>query len=307
MRILVAGASGAIGSALVPALVADGHEVRAGGRDARRLAAALGPCPAQATVLDVDRGSGVAAALDGVEVAYYLVHSMERVPDGTDFAARELRSAENFASACRAAGVRRTIYLGGLVPPGAPSRHLASRLAVERALAEGAPEPLALRASIVIAARSRSFRLLVHLVERMPLLALPPWQRFRTQPIDGRDLTAMLAAAACAAGLPRKLDVAGPDIVTYGEMLREIADLLLVARPTVTLPVSLTPYAARIAAAIAGEEPELVLPLMEGLEGDLLPDDDHADALLGVRLHSFRAAVERALRDLEASEPVTAR
>ena len=100
---------------------------------------------------------------------------------------------------------------------------------------------------------------------------------------------------------------AGPDVVTYGEMLREIADLMLVPRPSVALPVSLTPYAARVAAAIAGEQPELVLPLMEGLEGDLLPADDHAAELLGVHLHGFRAAVERALRDWEREEPVAAR
>ena len=307
MRILVAGASGAIGSELVPALIAEGHEVRAGGRDARRLAGALGPGPAQPAVLDVERAAGLGAALDGVEVAYYLVHSMERSDAQADFAARELRGAENFAAACRTAGVRRTVYLGGLVPAGVPSRHLASRLAVERALADGAPEALALRASIVIAARSRSFRLLVHLVERMPLLALPSWQRFRTQPLDGRDVPALLAAAAGARGLAGTLDIAGPDVLSYGEMLREIADLMLVARPAVTLPVSLTQYAARIAAAIAGETPELVLPLMEGLEGDLLPRDDHAAELLGVRLHSFSAAVEHALRELEASEPVAAR
>jgi uncharacterized protein YbjT (DUF2867 family) len=307
MQVLVAGASGAIGSALVPALAAAGHEVSAGGRHRDSLLAAVGSCTDRIAVLDVESGAGLPTALSGVEVAYYLVHSMERTSAGSDFAARELHSAGNFAAACRAAGVRRTIYLGGLVPPSAPSRHLASRLAVEEALASGAPESVALRASIVIAAASRSFRLLVHLVERMPLLALPAWQRYRTQPIDGRDVTAMLVSAATAPDLPSKLDIAGPDIVTYGEILREIADLMMVARPAVTLPVNLTQYTARIAAAISGEQPELVLPLMEGLEGDLLARDDGAPRLLGVSLHSFRAAVERALGDWEAIEPLAAR
>ena len=191
--------------------------------------------------------------------------------------------------------------------PRAGSRHLASREAVERILLEAVPDSVALRASIVIGARSRSFRLLVHLIERMPVLTLPAWRRFRTRPIDARDMTEMLAAAATAKLPRRSLDVGGPDLLSYGEMIARIADLLLVRRPSVGLTVSATPLAARLAAAIAGEDPELVLPLMESLEGDLLPADDHADTLLDVHLHSFDSAVEHALREWEEREPLAAR
>jgi len=187
------------------------------------------------------------------------------------------------------------------------SRHLASREEVERILLEAVPDSVALRASIVIGAQSRSFRLLVHLVERMPVLTLPSWQSFRTQPIDARDVTEMLAGAAAAAVGGRSLEVGGPDVLTYGQMLRRIADLMLVNRPSVRLGVNLTGITARVAAAIAGEDPELVLPLMEGLQGDLLPADDHAAELLNVRLHSFNSAVEHSLRDWERLEPLAAR
>jgi hypothetical protein len=156
-----------------------------------------------------------------------------------------------------------------------------------------------LRASIVIGARSRSFRLLVRLVERMPLLALPAWQRFRTQPIDARDLLEMLLGAGVAELPQRSLEVGGAEILTYGEMLTRIAELMLLSRPAVGLGVNFTGLTGRIAAAIAGEDPELVLPLMEGLQGDLLAREDHAAELLGVRLHSFDAAVEHALREWE--------
>ncbi len=316
MRILVTGASGFVGSMLVPRLLGAGHEVRALGREPARVRAALERESAAgvargALVLrgDALTGEGLAQALEGVQVAYYLIHSMESATGAGDFAARERICANNFVRAAQDAGVRRIIYLGGLTGGArrGPSRHLASRLAVEEILLAGVADSLALRASIVIGARSRSFRLLVHLVERMPVLTLPAWQRFRTQPIDARDVTEMLARAADVRSPARSLDIAGPDVLTYGEMLAVIADEMLVGRPTVRLGVNLTGVTARVAAAIAGEDPELVLPLMEGLQGDLLPADEHAERLLGVKAHSFRSAVQHALGEWESSEPLAAR
>jgi uncharacterized protein YbjT (DUF2867 family) len=169
---------------------------------------------------------------------------------------------------------------------------------------------VALRASIAIGARSRSFRFLVRLVERMPVVALPAWRDYRTQPIDERDVVEMLAACATRPVLAgRTLDVGGPDVLSYGEMVNAIASLMLLGRPSVGLAFTATPLAARLAASITRERPELVLPLMEGLSGDLLPaaqDDDTAD-LLGVELHSFDAAVEHALYEWERVEPLAAR
>jgi uncharacterized protein YbjT (DUF2867 family) len=206
--------------------------------------------------------------------------------------------------------VRRVVYLGGLVPrEGAASRHLASRLAVEESLLSATPESIALRASIVIGARSRSFRFLVRLIERLPVLALPAWRRNRTRPIDGRDVLAFLCAAADApAALSgRSWDIAGPDTVTYEQLIDRIAESMLVGRRKLGLGFTLTPIASQFAAAVAGEDPALIEPLMEGLEHDLLPRDDAAPGAFGIRLHSFDAAVERALRDWEMIEEVAAR
>jgi uncharacterized protein YbjT (DUF2867 family) len=328
MRVLVTGASGFVGSILIPRLLRDGHAVRALGRDPRRVRDAIAQAwrselPA-ADSLEVQRadlltGEGLARAMGSVEVAYYLIHSMERTtPNRGSFAKRDLHAAGTFASAAARAGVRRIVYLGGLLPRGATdgagaarsrvalSPHLASREAVERLLLDALPGSVALRASIVIGARSRSFRLLVHLVERMPVLALPAWRSSRTQPIDARDVAEMLAAAADSA-LAGTLDVGGPDVLSYEQMITRIAELMLVRRPTLGLRVSLTALTARIAAAIAGEQPELVLPLMGSLDGDLLPVDDRAARLLNVELHTFDAAVERALADWEEYEPLAAR
>jgi uncharacterized protein YbjT (DUF2867 family) len=337
MRILLTGASGFIGSALAPALLAEGHELRAFSRDPARVRTAFSPYGGRgASALttwdtptardvstgveaievvrgDVLTGEGLARALEGVEVAYYLIHSMEGAPMGAsaprDFAQRERRAAGTFAMHAGRAGVGRIVYLGGLLPHSGPvSRHLASRVEVEEILSEHVPDSVALRASIVIGARSRSFRLLVRLVERMPVLTLPAWRRFRTQPIDVRDTIEMLAAAARLPSVGgRTLDIGGPEALTYEELLRRIAELLLLPRPTLGLGVTMTPLTAHLAAALAGEDPALVLPLMEGLQGDLLPADNHAAELLGVELHSFDNAVECALREWEAVEPLAAR
>lgn len=305
MRILITGVSGYVGAALVPRLLGDGHTLRGYGRSAARVIAPVHEFVEGDAVI----GTGLDAALADVEVAYYLIHSMETLAAG-GFADRELRAAEQFAQAAHAAGVRRIVYLGGLVPQhGRLSRHLASRLAVEEALLAAAPESIAMRASIVIGARSRSFRFLVRLIERLPVLALPAWRANRTRPIDGRDMLELLTRAASA---PRELagrswDIAGPDLMSYQQLIERIADAMLLSRPRISLGVNMTGVASVVAAAIAGEDVGLIGPLMESLEYDLLPRDDGAAAAFGVRLHRFDAAVERALRDWEQVEELAAR
>jgi uncharacterized protein YbjT (DUF2867 family) len=304
MRILLTGISGSIGAALAPALEREGHELRGLSRDPQRVSVH----GVDVVRGDAISGAGLEAALDGIDVAYFLIHSMEGSAAG--FEQRERASAQNFVDAARRARVRRVVYLGGIVPQQRSlSRHLSSRLEVERILLAGMPEAVALRASIVIGASSRSFRFLVRLVERMSVLALPAWRSHRTQPIDVRDVRAFLVAAAttphAAGGL--SLDVAGPQTLTYEAIVQRIADLMLVRRPALRLGRDVTPIAAPIAARIAGEDPGFVGPLMESLSSDLLARDDRAPALLGVRLHDFDRAVEHALREWESSEPLGAR
>ena len=311
-RVLVTGASGFVGAALIPRLQATGAQVRAFARAPERMAAAgVDVGGLEVVTGDAVSGAGLDAALDGIEVAYFLIHSMESAGDVADgFASRDRRAAEAFARAARRAGVRRVVYLGGLVPDAyAASAHLASRLEVEQTLLDAAPEALALRASIVVGARSRSFRFLVRLVERVPVMPLPAWRDNRTQPIDGRDVLAFLVAGATSPAVdgPLSMDIAGPDVVTYGELVARIRDALLVGRAPIRLGFSLTPVASRVAAAIAGEDHALIGPLMEGLEGDLLPRDQRAPELLGVRLHRLDAAIERALREWESVEELAAR
>jgi nucleoside-diphosphate-sugar epimerase len=258
---------------------------------------------------DAVTGAGLEEALHDIEVAYFLIHSMEPSLEAP-FPARERHAAENFARAARAAGVERVVYLGGIQPQASSnSPHLRSRLEVERVLLAASPCSVALRASIVIGSGSRSFRFLVRLVERMPVLALPAWQTNRTAPIDERDTLELLARAATSNSVcGEALDAGGPEVVTYGELIDRIRHHMLVGRPQIKFKRMIaTPIASRISALIAGEDHALIGPLMASLDGDLLPRDDRVVQLLGVRRHSLDAAIERALREWEADEPLAAR
>ena len=305
--VLVTGATGFLGAALLPRLQREGHEVRAFARRPEAVAAGV---PVVAG--DAVAGTGLDEALEGIDVAYYLIHSMEGAASARSFDRTERTAVEHFAAAAQRAGVRRAVYLGGLVPADkVASRHLGSRLAVEEVLLGGAtPEAVAFRASIVVGAKSRSFRFLVRLVERAPFLPLPGWAGNRTQPIDERDVLALLLAAASSPEVtgPLSMDIAGPDVVSYGQMVEAIRDHLLLSRPSISLGrLTMTPIAAKVAAAIAGEDVGLIEPLMESLEADLLPRDDRAAGFFGVRMHSFDAAVEHALGVWERTEELAGR
>ncbi len=308
MRILVTGITGAIGSGLAPQLLDAGHDVRALTRQREGAALAQVPAGVQLETGDAVSGAGLEQALDGVEVAYYLIHSME--PGAAEpFGVRERRAAENFGRAAAAAGVRRIVYLGGLIPQGLPSEHLASRRDVERVLLAAVPDSVALRASIVIGARSRSFRFLVRLVERLPVMVIPAWGGHRTAPVDERDVMRCLVATAAAPQLGgHSLDLAGTEVVSYQELIERIRDHLVLPRPALRLPgLTLTPIASRLSALITGEEHALIGPLMAGLEADLLPRSELVMERLGFQPHRLDAAIERALREWELTERLAGR
>jgi uncharacterized protein YbjT (DUF2867 family) len=301
---LVTGATGYVGGRLIERLRSEGRELRAMARDPSRFEPVEGVDVAPADLL---KRESLARALDGCSCAYYLVHSMESGSNG--FADRDRRAAENFVAAAEQAGVERAVYLGGLVPDGGPqSEHLRSRLEVEEILMTGLPRSTALRASILIGARSSSFRILVRLVANLRLLPLPAWRAKRTQPIFEGDAIEYLARTPQidrAEG--RSLDIVGPEVISYGDMVERIAEAMGVGRMPLPIPASQTPAASAVVSALTDQPLELVRPLMQSLEHDLLPRDDAAREIYGLRPHSFDRALEHALRDWEREEALAAR
>ena len=301
---LVTGSTGYVGGRLIERLRADDREVRALARDPSRFA----PVPG----VDVARGDllqreSLARALEGCSTAYYLVHSMERGTNG--FADRDRVAAENFVTAAQEAGLERVVYLGGLVPEGGPqSQHLASRLEVEEILMDGIPHSTALRASIVIGAHSSSFRILVRLVSRLRLLPLPSWRNNRTQPVFEEDAIEYLARTPQTPEAEgRSLDIVGPEVMSYGQMVERIAEAMGVGRMPLPVPATQTPAASAVVSAVTDLPLELVRPLMQSLEHDLLPRNDDAQRIYAITPHSFERALDHALRDWEGTESLAAR
>jgi uncharacterized protein YbjT (DUF2867 family) len=304
---LIVGATGYVGSLLTKALVAEGRSVRALSRHPARVGR---EGLIESVRGDVLADEGLDAALDGCDVAYYLVHSMEA--GTTSFEARDRRAVTNFAAACRRTGVERVAYLGGIQPTGPPSPHMRSRLEVERILLDQLAGATGLRASIVIGAGSPSFRLMVRLIERIPVLPLPPWRHRRTQPIAERDvIQCLVRTPLIAATAGRSIDLVGPDALTYAEILQGIAGELELDRPEVDLPIFTAPAFAAVASAIAGADTDLVRALMGSLEADVLPRSGHAAEemaeLYGITPLPFARAVRRALADWEGEEPLRGR
>ncbi len=301
MRILVSGASGYVGGLLVPLLAARGHRVRAGARDPAALQRrwAVGASrPVDGLVepveLDVLRPASVRAAMDGVDVAYYLVHSMAGGEAG--FIARDMRAATTFAHAAAAAGVRRIVYLGGLGDESDDlSPHLRSRHLVGELLASAGVPVLEFRAAIVIGAGSASFRMLRQLTDRLPVMITPRWVRVLCQPIAVRDVLSYLSHALDHEDADGVVEIGGPDVLSYGSMMRRYAALRGQRRLMLPVPVLTPRLSSYWVGFVTDVPPAIARPLIEGLRNEVVVRDPEPARPFGVDPLDYEGALRQAL------------
>jgi uncharacterized protein YbjT (DUF2867 family) len=273
-----AGASGAIGSALVDRLVASGLQPLVAGRRPERLRSRWPSL--EARELDALDPASIERAVRGVDVLYYLIHSMEA--GSSAFDERDRRAATNVARAALDAGVGRIVYLGGLGEDDeALSQHLESRHEVGRALAASGPPVLELRAAMVIGPTSASFRMLADLVERLPVMVLPKWVDTESQPIALTDVVAYLDAAR---DVPVEehhtvVGIGGADVVTYRQMLETYAELRGKRRVLLGVPL-LTPHLSSLwCGLVTSVDEHVARPLIDGMVHDMTVTDDAATQL----------------------------
>jgi len=301
-RVLVFGATGYVGTHLVPFLAARGHVVRAAARRRESLEARGWPDAVEIVAADALSPETLAGALAGVDVAYYLVHSMAA---GPDFPRLDRTAAEHFRDAAAAAGVARIVYLGGVQPAGAPSTHLASRAETGDVLRAGSVPVTEVRAGMIIGPGSAAFEVIRDLVFHLPAMVTPRWVRSRSQPIALEDvLEYLVRLPELPASAGATYDVAGPEVLTYEQLMRQFGTLVGRRPSIVPVPVLSPQLSSYWLSLVTAVPTNVARALIDGLEHDVIADDTAIRALIPRPLKTYREAAQAALAiERERSAP----
>ncbi|MGE3180983.1 MAG: SDR family oxidoreductase [Phycisphaerae bacterium] len=308
-RIFVTGATGYIGGRLVPRLLAEGYRVRCFVRDARKLKERTWASNPLVEIRNgnLDDAESLRDAIRDCGAAYYLVHSMTSA--GKHYRDRDRQLAQNFVDAAEKCNVARIIYLGGLGDASdGLSEHLQSRREVEEILASRAPALTVLRAAMIIGSGSASFEILRYLVERLPIMVTPKWVRTKCQPIGVRNvLHYLIACLRVSETTGRTLDIGGPEVMTYEQIMREMERALELRRRWIIPVPVLTPRLSSLwIHLITPLSHRIARPLAEGLRNPVVCRNDDAARLMPQELLTVREAIEAALGKIQRREVETA-
>lgn len=300
-RVFLTGSTGYIGGRLAPRLLDSGYIVRCLARSERKLRARPWASRERVEVIegDVENEATLMDALKDCDAAYYLIHSMEASVG--EYRTRDTALAEKFGRVCAKAGVKRIIYLGGLGEVGEGlSKHLTSRREVETALASGGVPVTVLRAAMIIGSGSASFEILRYLVERLPVMVTPRWVSTESQPIAVRDvLFYLIEALKVPETVGRTIDIGGPDVLSYADLMREMASALgLRRRLVIPVPV-LTPRLSSLwIHLVTPLHSSIARPLAEGLRNRVVCRNDEATRLMPHRCLTVREAIHASLEKM---------
>ena len=305
MHVLVMGATGYIGGRLAPSLAEAGHEVRCLSRRPEKLRGVPWADKVEVVEGDALDQPSLDAAMSGIDVVFYLVHS---IGTGNSFQASDRDAAHNTAQAAATAGVRRVIYLGGIVPMGEQaSPHLASRAEVGQILLDGPVPAVVLQAGVIIGSGSASFEMLRYLTERLPVMVTPKWVGSLVQPIAVRDVLSYLTGALdLPEGTNRRFDIAGPDTLSYREMMEHYAKVAgLRPRVIIAVPV-LSPWLSSQWVNVVTPVPKAIAqPLIESVRNNVVAREHDIDALISLELCPFDEAVRLALLQIRDADVAT--
>ncbi len=297
MKILLTGANGYIGLRLLPSLLEAGHSVVGLVRDRGRFPTSqFDPFLADGRLEllegDMLKPDKLPRFPEGIDAAFYLLHSMGA---GEGFEDRERSCAENFVEWMNGAGCPRVIYLGGLVPEGDLSHHLRSRETVNRVIRSGSAAVTTLRASIIVGSGSASFEIIRDLVEKLPIMITPKWTKTKCQPIAIRNVVGYLTGCLCNDRTTgEELDIGGPEVLTYRDLLRQYADVRELTRLVIPVPFLTPGLSSHWLHFVTSTTMPLAKSLIGSLSNETICRDERILEMIPQKRLSYREAIETA-------------